>query len=101
MNENDYLDAMNQLKKKFDENEKKVEIFIKENIKLKKHIMVLYGLCKMCDMLDSSSDVMEREFCYSQMRGYLSDVIEQDLLSCYNTCGQVMQLVDLDEIETS
>ena len=55
----------------------------------------------MCDMLDSSSGIMEREFCYSQMRGYLSDVIEQDLLSCYNTCGQVMQIVDLDELQTS
>ena len=82
MNENDYLELVNQLKRKFDANEKKVNLFIEQNRVLKKHIMVLYGLCKMCDMLDDQSDLMEREFVYQQMRVYLSEVIDSDILCC-------------------
>lgn len=82
MNENDYLELVNQLKKKFDENEMKVNIFIKQNIKLKKHIMALHGFCKMFDRLDEYVDTQEREFVLGHMMSYLSDVIDNEILSC-------------------
>ena len=82
MNENDYLDLVNQLKKKFDENEMKVNIFIKQNIKLKKHIMAIYGICKMTDVLDDLSDPQEKEVIYSYLIEYIQNVIDKEILSC-------------------
>ena len=81
MNENEYLELVNQLKKKFDENEMKVNIFIKQNIKLKKHIMTFYGIARMLDSLDYV-EANEREFIYSHMMSYISDVIDKEVLSC-------------------
>lgn len=82
MNEGDYLEMVNQLKIKFDENERKVKIVMESNIQLKKHIMACYGLSKMVHILDDSIDQQEREFIFSTLRSYLSDVIEQDILCC-------------------
>ena len=69
MNENDYLEAMNQLQEKFNANEKKVNA-----------LMVAYGLSKMVDIMDDSADEHERNYVYSNLRQYLSEVIEQDIL---------------------
>tara|TARA_R110000803_G_scaffold17781_1_gene47788 strand:+ start:491 stop:766 length:276 start_codon:yes stop_codon:yes gene_type:complete len=80
MNENEYLEAMNQLKEKFDANEKKVTNVMEQNIQLKKHLMVAYGLSKMVDILDDSADEYERNYIYGNLRQYLSEVIEQDIL---------------------
>ena len=80
MNENDYLEAMNQLQEKFNANEKKVNAVMEQNIQLKKHLMVAYGLSKMVDIMDDSADEHERNYVYSNLRQYLSEVIEQDIL---------------------
>ena len=81
MNGNEYLELVNQLKKKFDENETKVNIFIKQNIKLKKHIMTIYGITRMLDRLDYV-DANEREFIYGLLMSYITDVIEKEVLTC-------------------
>ena len=47
MNEGDYLEAMNQLKDKFQENDKKVKNLIEQNIQLKKDLMTCYGMVRM------------------------------------------------------
>jgi len=96
MNENQYLELVNQLKVKFDENEMKTNIFIKQNIKLKKHIMAFYGMLKMLDRIEYV-DPNEREFIYGNMMSYIVDVIEKEVLCCpsYN----MSENSDLIEVE--
>ena len=53
---------------------------MEQNIQLKKHLMVAYGLSKMVDIMDDSADEHERNYVYGNLRQYLSEVIEQDIL---------------------
>ena len=81
MNEGDYLEAMNQLKDKFQENDKKVKNLIEQNIQLKKDLMTCYGMVRMLDMNQPFSlDSEECSFFISQLRSFLSHVIETEIL---------------------
>lgn len=81
MNEGEYIEAMNQLKDTFQENEIKMKNFIEQNIQLKKDLMTCYGMIRMLDMNQPFSlDNDESSFFISQLRSFLSHVIETEIL---------------------
>ena len=68
INELEYLEAMNQLKTKFDENEIEVKKLKKEVVELKKYIMTIYGLARIIDSnfarlkrVDKKVDISKRD----------------------------------------
>jgi hypothetical protein len=83
MNELEYLEAMNQLKTKFDENEIEVKRLKKEVIDLKKYIMTIYGLARIIDsnFLGEDYDGDNIRVLIEMMRGYCSMVVEQSILN--------------------
>ena len=102
-NENMYLEMVTQLKEKFDENELKVERITRNNINLKKNIMVAYSLVRIMDegeFIDASDYKVFLEL----LRGHLSKVVEMDIIRC--PCGNVrlpsnIIEVDLNDLENT
>lgn len=81
MNEGEYIEAMNQLRDTFQENEIKMKNFIEQNIQLKKDLMTCYGMVRMLDMNQPFSlEAEESSFFISQLRSFLSHVIETEIL---------------------
>jgi hypothetical protein len=82
INELEYLEAMNQLKTKFDENEKEVKKLKKEVVELKKYIMTIYGLARIIDsnFLGEDYDGDNIRVLIEMMRGYCSMVVEQSIM---------------------
>lgn len=77
MNEGEYLEMVNQLKEKFDENEQMMNVLVEENNGLKKEILTAYGLCRVIDNLLQDQDVdMELKVLSSSMRSILSEVYD-------------------------
>lgn len=77
-NEGMYLEAMNQLQKKFDEIEYiKAKLTI-QNTELKKEILTAYGLSRVLDnLINNCFDVDMEVVCLSEsLRGHLSNVID-------------------------
>ena len=78
MSEQMLLDAMEQLKDKFDVNEYLVKKMEKSVIELKKELFSAYGMIRVLDNLINNSFGIENEIeCLSDsIRGHLSSVIE-------------------------
>ncbi len=78
MSEQMLLDAMEQLKDKFDVNEYLVKKMEKNVIELKKELFSAYGMIRVLDNLINNSFGIENEIeCLSDsIRGHLSSVIE-------------------------
>ena len=78
MSEQMLLDAMEQLKEKFDVNEYLVKNMEKRVVQLKKELFSAYGMIRVLDNLINNSYGIENEIeCLSDsIRGHLSSVIE-------------------------
>jgi len=82
-NENEYLESMNRLKDKFDQNEELVKQALVDKDKLRKHLITAYGLIRLID--NGFDDEMggligQTSILIEALRGYLSDAIENDVL---------------------
>ena len=95
-NENMYLEMVTQLKEKFDENELKVERITRNNINLKKNIMVAYSLARIMDE-GEFIDVSDYKVFLEMLRGHLSRVIEMDIIRC--PCGNVRLPSNIIEVD--
>lgn len=69
MNEGEYLEMANQLKEKFEDNEKKIKKYISKYNQLYKTMAICYGLLR--SYIDST-DMAEHDFTLSELRSYLS-----------------------------
>ena len=78
MNEGYYLDAMNQLKEKFDNNEYLMKRIQKQNMELKKEIMTAFGCMRILDNLIHNSYGVDGDIvCLSEsLRGHLSTFLD-------------------------
>ena len=78
MNEGYYLDAMNQLKEKFDVNEYLMKKIQKQNLELKKEIVTAFGCMRILDNLIHNSYGVDGDIvCLSEsLRGHLSDYLD-------------------------
>ena len=100
MNSAEYLEMANQLKTKFEENEKLVNRIIENNVDLKKKIMVAYSLIRIIDsgeFIDSS----DAQVFIEMLRAHLSKIVEMDIIRC--ECGSlrlppIIELVNLNEL---
>ncbi len=69
MNEGEYLEMANQLKQKFEDNEKKIKKYISKYNQLYKTMAICYGLLR--SHIDST-DMAEHDFTLQEIRSYLS-----------------------------
>ena len=100
MNSSEYLEMANQLKTKFEENEKLVNRIIENNVDLKKKIMVAYSLIRIIDygeFIDSS----DTQVFIEMLRGHLSKIVEMDIIRC--ECGSlrlppILEIVNLNDL---
>ena len=69
MNEGEYLEMANQLKQKFEDNEKKNKKYINNYNQLYKTMAICYGLLR--SHIDST-DMAEHDFALCEIRSYLS-----------------------------
>lgn len=69
MNEGEYLEMANQLKQKFEDNEKKIKKYIGKYNELYKTMAICYGLLR--SYIDST-DMAEHDFTLSEIRSFLS-----------------------------
>mgnify|MGYP003112370559 CR=1 FL=1 len=70
-----YLDAMNQLQKKFDENEKIIKSLKESNNELYKEVISAYGVIRLIDNYIEPDEVSyEVKTLIDCLRGHLSDV---------------------------
>jgi len=96
MLESEYLDMVKQLKDKFDENEVRVASVTRDNINLKKNIMVAYSLARIMDE-GEFIDVSDYKVFLEMLRGHLSRVIEMDIIRC--PCGNVRVQNNIIEVD--
>jgi len=94
--ENEYLELVKQLKDKYDANEALVERISRNNINLKKHIMVAYSLTRIVDDGDFVDPTDHKVF-LEILRGHLSRVVEMEILRC--ECGNVRVTPELEEVD--
>lgn len=75
MLEGEYLELVDDLKKKFDEKDKEVEKLKEEIEQYKKNLLSIYGWCRMTDILMSEGLLEENDFInqISIMRTFLSN----------------------------
>ena len=100
MNSSEYLEMANQLKTKFEENEKLVNRIIENNVDLKKKIMVAYSLIRIIDsgeFIDSS----DTQVFIEMLRAHLSKIVEMDIIRC--ECGSlrlppILEIVNLNDL---
>ena len=100
MNSAEYLEMANQLKTKFEENEKLVNRIIENNVDLKKKIMVAYSLIRIIDsgeFIDSS----DAQVFIEMLRAHLSKIVEMDIIRC--KCGSlrlppIVEIVNLNDL---
>ena len=100
MNSAEYLEMANQLKTKFEENEKLVNRIIENNVDLKKKIMVAYSLIRIIDsgeFIDSS----DAQVFIEMLRAHLSKIVEMDIIRC--ECGSlrlppILEIVNLNDL---
>tara|TARA_S200002703_G_scaffold155894_1_gene160583 strand:- start:1342 stop:1662 length:321 start_codon:yes stop_codon:yes gene_type:complete len=103
MNSSEYLEMANQLKTKFEENEKLVNRIIENNVDLKKKIMVAYSLIRIIDsgeFIDSS----DAQVFIEMLRAHLSKIVEMDIIRC--ECGvlrlpPILEIVNLNDLDAS
>ena len=78
MNEGYYLEAMNQLKDKFDNNEYLMKRIQKQNMELKKEIVTAFGCMRILDNLIHNSYGVDGDIISlsESLRGHLSDFVE-------------------------
>lgn len=69
MNEGEYLEMANQLKEKFEDNEKKIKKYISKYNQLYKTMAICYGLLR---SYIESNDMAEHDFTLSEIRSFLS-----------------------------
>lgn len=69
MNEGEYLEMANQLKEKYEDNEKKIKKYIGKYNELYKTMAICYGLLR--SYIDST-DMAEHDFTLSEIRSFLS-----------------------------
>ncbi len=92
MDEGMYLDAMNQLKEKFETNEKEMDKLKKKNYVLKHFILSLYGLIDSSWGILQSLDVpYESILIMDVLKEKVSDYIDSEVLN--------MKEKELDEIQ--
>ena len=96
MLESQYLDMVKQLKDKYDANEALVERISRNNINLKKHIMVAYSLTRIVDE-GEFVDTDDHKVFLQILRGHLSRVVETEILRC--ECGNVRVAPELEEVD--
>ncbi len=100
MNSAEYLEMANQLKEKFEKNEKLVNRIIENNVDLKKKIMVAYSLIRIIDsgeFIDSS----DAQVFIEMLRAHLSKIVEMDIIRC--ECGSlrlppILEIVNLNDL---
>ena len=100
MNSSEYLEMANQLKEKFDENEKLVNRITQNNVELKKKIMIAYSLIRIIDsgeFIDSS----DTQVFIEMLRAHLSKMVEMDIIRC--ECGSlrlppIIEIVNLNDL---
>lgn len=97
MNDNDYLEMVNQLKEKFDKNEIIVNNFIKANIDLKKDLMMAYSLVRIIDD-EEFIDSRDIGVMLTMLRGILSNIIETKVLCCSSDNDNDSIILHLDNI---
>jgi len=78
MNEGYYLEAMNQLKEKFDNNEYLMKRIQKQNLELKKEIVTAFGCMRILDNLIHHSYGVDGDIVSlsESLRGHLSDFVD-------------------------
>lgn len=77
MLEGEYLELVNDLKKRFDEKEKEMEKIKQENEELKKIFISAYGMIRVIDVMCDNNDIdFEIKNLISCIRSYLSDNFE-------------------------
>ena len=77
MKEGMYLDAMDQLQKKFNENEEIIEKLKQKNSSLLKDIISAYGVIRLIDnYIDPDEISYEVKTLIDCLRGHLSDIVE-------------------------
>tara|TARA_R100000773_G_scaffold44510_1_gene45945 strand:+ start:2694 stop:2996 length:303 start_codon:yes stop_codon:yes gene_type:complete len=92
MKEGMYLDAMNQLQKKFDENEEKISELVNMVQNLKKEIISAYGVMRLIDnYIDPTNIDYSVKTLIDCLRGFLSDLVEQ-----MDTSVVVVPVVEVD-----
>tara|TARA_A100001391_G_scaffold114814_1_gene77643 strand:+ start:1058 stop:1363 length:306 start_codon:yes stop_codon:yes gene_type:complete len=78
MKEGMYLDAMDQLQKKFNENEEVIEKLKAKNTALLKDIISAYGVIRLIDNYIEPDEISyEVKTLIDCLRGHLSDIVEQ------------------------
>ena len=78
-NENDYLEAMNDLQKKYDKFQEEKEVMVEEIKDLKKNISSMYGLIRVLDIVANVSHCEADENLkdvISLTRSFSSDIFE-------------------------
>jgi len=78
-NENDYLEAMNDLQKKYDKFQEEKETILEENKDLKKNIASLYGLIRVLDIVSNINECeIDENLCslISLTRSFASDIMD-------------------------
>tara|TARA_R100000773_G_scaffold43076_1_gene41062 strand:- start:993 stop:1313 length:321 start_codon:yes stop_codon:yes gene_type:complete len=100
MLENEYLELAQQLQDKFNANERLVNRITRNNIDLKKKIMVAYSLIRIIDS-GEFIDVNDTKVFIEMLRGHLSKMVEDDIIKC--ECGSlrlppIIEIVNLDQI---
>jgi hypothetical protein len=78
MNEQMYLDLVNQLKEKFDNNEYLMKRIQKQNMELKKEIVTAFGCMRILDSLIHNSYGVDGDIISlsESLRGHLSTFVE-------------------------
>lgn len=74
MLEGEYLELVDDLKKKFDEKEKEMEALKEENTELKKVLISAYGYIRILDYFAENADLdLQIKEMIDYLRSYLSD----------------------------
>lgn len=73
MNSQEYLDMTEQLKKKYDDNEKIKKKYIRKYNDLYKVMVICYGLTR--TYIDNNSFHTEDDILLGELRGYLSEAL--------------------------
>lgn len=102
INSGQYLEMANQLKEKFDENEKMMNQIKKQNMDLKKDIMTAYSLIKIIDDQEYV-DGADIGVMVTMLRSILSDSIENKVVNseCCNKNEEFILHLDIENLDLS
>ena len=85
LNDSQYLEEMNEMKKMYDKKEEEIIKYKKENYQLKKDLMSCYGMIRILDIQFNNGEFSGDELknVIEFLRGYLSNVFD-DIIGTEN-----------------